>query len=183
MVGRTTSWLGGRKFLVSFLVCLMSSVADIPGSARKPIPLLVPSKDHSKLELSQEGLDFIRRLDGGIAPVIVIGPYRSGKSFLLNSMIGVRCDEVGCVVVARGQTTAMPRGQQIAVGLPCVTSCGRVCRFARLPLVLRTSVQSWAVQIINVYVCGCLRVRVRDSYVGCMMPVSTAAGLWRWPSE
>ena len=35
----------------------------------------------------------LRALRGPVAPVVVIGPYRSGKSFLLNQLLGVPCDE------------------------------------------------------------------------------------------
>lgn len=47
----------------------------------------------SKLEVQQEGLDLLKSLEGAIAPVVVIGPYRSGKSFTLNQLLGVKCDE------------------------------------------------------------------------------------------
>ena len=45
------------------------------------------------MELDQTGLDVLRRIKGPVAPVVVIGPYRSGKSFTLNQLLGVGCDE------------------------------------------------------------------------------------------
>ena len=50
-----------------------------------------PVDGHTKLQLESEGLDIIRSLEGPLSPVVVIGPYRSGKSFLLNQLLGVGC--------------------------------------------------------------------------------------------
>ncbi len=46
---------------------------------------------HSQLRLADEGLALLRSIAKPIAPVVVIGPYRSGKSFLLNQLLGVGC--------------------------------------------------------------------------------------------
>lgn len=60
----------------------------------RPVPIVLPDPaDPTKLTLRSEGLDFLRSVRGPIAPVVVIGPYRSGKSFLLNQLLGVPCDE------------------------------------------------------------------------------------------
>jgi hypothetical protein len=52
-----------------------------------------PVADHTKLELSNDGLSVLRSIKGLVAPIVVIGPYRSGKSFTLNQLLGVGCDE------------------------------------------------------------------------------------------
>ena len=62
-------------------------------SRRRPFPLLVPDDVHQKLVISPEGLEVISRVRTAVSPVVVIGPYRSGKSFLLNQMLGLKCDE------------------------------------------------------------------------------------------
>lgn len=49
----------------------------------------VPSTSH--LQVAQEGLQFLESIDKPVAPIVVIGPYRSGKSFLLNQLLGVPC--------------------------------------------------------------------------------------------
>jgi len=46
---------------------------------------------HSHLEIVEEGLEVLRAVTTPISPVVVIGPYRSGKSFLLNQLLGVSC--------------------------------------------------------------------------------------------
>jgi len=52
-----------------------------------------PDHGHTKLRLSEQGLEAIRRIETPIAVVGVIGPYRSGKSFLLNQLLSLSCDK------------------------------------------------------------------------------------------
>ncbi|XP_076943189.1 uncharacterized protein LOC143613346 [Bidens hawaiensis] len=56
-------------------------------------PIIEPDPGHTKLRLSHEGLEAIRRITTPIAAVAVIGPYRSGKSFLLNQLLSLSCYE------------------------------------------------------------------------------------------
>ncbi|GJR44567.1 guanylate-binding protein 2 [Tanacetum coccineum] len=56
-------------------------------------PIIEPDPGHTKLRLSSEGLEAIRRIKNPIAAVAVIGPYRSGKSFLLNQLLSLSCYE------------------------------------------------------------------------------------------
>jgi hypothetical protein len=56
-------------------------------------PIVEPDYGHTKLRLSQQGLDAIRRIETPIAVVGVIGPYRSGKSFLLNQLLSLSCEK------------------------------------------------------------------------------------------
>lgn len=55
--------------------------------------LVQPVPTGTKLSLEDEGLAILRGIKGTVAPVVVIGPYRSGKSFLLNQLLGVGCGE------------------------------------------------------------------------------------------
>lgn len=52
-----------------------------------------PDPGHTKLRLSREGLEAIEKITNPIASVAVIGPYRSGKSFLLNQLLSLSCYE------------------------------------------------------------------------------------------
>ncbi|MCH86497.1 guanylate-binding protein 4-like, partial [Trifolium medium] len=56
-------------------------------------PIVEPDPGHTKLRLSEEGLEAIERITNPIASVAVIGPYRSGKSFLLNQLLSLSCYE------------------------------------------------------------------------------------------
>ncbi|XP_010923494.1 uncharacterized protein [Elaeis guineensis] len=64
-----------------------------PEDFRRALPILEPDPGHTKLRLAREGLDAIERITTPIAAVAVIGPYRSGKSFLLNQLLSLQCDE------------------------------------------------------------------------------------------
>ena len=55
-------------------------------------PLFLPdAKQSSKLVVQQAGLDFLASIKGRVALVAAIGPYRTGKSYLLNQLMGVSC--------------------------------------------------------------------------------------------
>ncbi|KAH9610281.1 hypothetical protein KSS87_000914 [Heliosperma pusillum] len=58
-------------------------------------PIVEPDPGHTRLRLSREGLEAIKKITSPIAAVAVIGPYRSGKSFLLNQLLSLSCFGVG----------------------------------------------------------------------------------------
>lgn len=62
-------------------VCSVSIIEKDPGS--------------SKLRVNPDGLARIRAMPAGtrLAPVVVIGPYRSGKTWLSNQMLNLTCGE------------------------------------------------------------------------------------------
>jgi hypothetical protein len=55
--------------------------------AYKAIQIMKPSADHNNLEICLEGIEKIQKILKKIAVVAVVGPYHSGKSFLLNAYI------------------------------------------------------------------------------------------------
>nr|XP_024360229.1 guanylate-binding protein 4-like isoform X2 [Physcomitrium patens] len=55
--------------------------------------IVEPDPGHTKLAVSRSGLNAIARITNPIAVVAVIGPYRSGKSFLLNQLLSLSCNE------------------------------------------------------------------------------------------
>lgn len=57
-----------------------------------PIQLLRPSADHSKLEVNEEGLTLLERVQTPCHVVGVSGPMHSGKSLLLNALLGLPGD-------------------------------------------------------------------------------------------
>ncbi|XP_008643530.1 uncharacterized protein [Zea mays] len=64
-----------------------------PDDLERAFPIVEPDHRHTKLRLSEQGLEAIRRIETPIAVVGVIGPYRSGKSFLLNQLLSLSCDK------------------------------------------------------------------------------------------
>ncbi|KAG9451897.1 hypothetical protein H6P81_004801 [Aristolochia fimbriata] len=72
--------------------CLPSGLSSTE-NFRQAFPIVEPDPGHTKLQLSREGLEAIKRITTPIAAVAVIGPYRSGKSFLLNQLLSLSCYE------------------------------------------------------------------------------------------
>ncbi|KAK9206602.1 hypothetical protein WN943_016881 [Citrus x changshan-huyou] len=82
-----------RCLVFSALLCLSASGLLAIENFHQAFPIVEPDPGHTKLRLSREGLETIRRITNPIAAIAVIGPYRSGKSFLLNQLLSLSCDE------------------------------------------------------------------------------------------
>ncbi|XP_043713776.1 guanylate-binding protein 4-like isoform X2 [Telopea speciosissima] len=83
----------GWVFAISIILCLLASGSSSIENFRQAFPIVEPDPGHTKLRLAREGLEAIERLTTPIAAVAVIGPYRSGKSFLLNQLLSLSCYE------------------------------------------------------------------------------------------
>ncbi|GKV20144.1 hypothetical protein SLEP1_g30305 [Rubroshorea leprosula] len=77
--------------VLSILLCFFASGSGSIDDFHRPFPIVEPDPGHTKLRLSSEGLEAISRITTPIAAVAVIGPYRSGKSFLLNQLLSLSC--------------------------------------------------------------------------------------------
>lgn len=90
---------------------LLFLLATLVGAARAfdygdaPIQLLDVSGDHSRFELVDQGLDFLRSIKAPFAIVAVGGAAKSGKSSLLNQILNVS-NSVGFDGARRVVTTA-----------------------------------------------------------------------------
>jgi hypothetical protein len=74
-----------KRFTILFFVLLFVSIGA------RPVPLLVPDVEQTKLVATTEGLQLLRQF-GSDRPVVIIsfvGRARSGKSFGLNNLLGV----------------------------------------------------------------------------------------------
>nr|KJB11133.1 hypothetical protein B456_001G242400 [Gossypium raimondii] len=80
-------------FVFSILLFSLVSGSSSIDNFHQPFPIVEPDPGHTKLRLSREGLEAISRITTPISAVAVIGPYRSGKSFLLNQLLSLSCDE------------------------------------------------------------------------------------------
>lgn len=81
-----------RNFLI--LITFLTTVVSQPHvTSPRPYAIVNPVKGKTQLRVDEEGLAFIRALSGPVIPVVVIGPYRSGKSFLLNQLLHVDCNQ------------------------------------------------------------------------------------------
>ncbi|CAL0310368.1 unnamed protein product [Lupinus luteus] len=79
--------------LLLFFFSIFSSGSSQILNFHQAFPIVEPAPGHTKLRLSREGLEAIEKITNPIASVAVIGPYRSGKSFLLNQLLSLSCDE------------------------------------------------------------------------------------------
>ncbi|KAF6173414.1 hypothetical protein GIB67_027109 [Kingdonia uniflora] len=84
-------WRWGLVVLIWF--CLLASGFSSIENFKQAFPIVEPDSGHTKLRLSKVGLEAIERITTPIAVVAVIGPYRSGKSFLLNQLLSLSCYE------------------------------------------------------------------------------------------
>ncbi|XP_059300874.1 uncharacterized protein LOC132053065 [Lycium ferocissimum] len=85
--------LSYRFSVFSFIFCLLACGAFSIDKFHQAFPIVEPDTGHTKLRLAREGLEAIERITTPIAAVAVIGPYRSGKSFLLNQLLSLSCNE------------------------------------------------------------------------------------------
>ncbi len=68
-------------------------------SLRRRVPLVLPVAGKTKLQLAPEGIAVLRGISTPVSPVVVIGPYRSGKSFMLNQLLGVPCGALSALAL------------------------------------------------------------------------------------
>ena len=59
---------------------------DVADDGGRAVPLIVVAAD-GRAEVGEEAAELLGRLRGPVAVVAVVGPYRSGKSFLLNRVL------------------------------------------------------------------------------------------------
>ena len=78
---------------------------------------MLPVAGKTKLQLAPEGIAVLRGISTPVSPVVVIGPYRSGKSFMLNQLLGVSCGACSCFL-SRACAFCPPQlAQHLLVGL------------------------------------------------------------------
>ncbi|KAK4763279.1 hypothetical protein SAY86_009047 [Trapa natans] len=87
--------MGNRSWALILWVSLslFASGSPSPDNLQQAFPIVEPDPGHTKLRLAREGLDVIEKITTPIAVVAVIGPYRSGKSFLLNQLLSLSCSK------------------------------------------------------------------------------------------
>ncbi|GIL50375.1 hypothetical protein Vafri_6610 [Volvox africanus] len=92
MVGRvggpSRSPIAWACTLLSLLVC-----RQVAAFESRPLPLVLPLDSRSQLSVQREGVDLLNSIPGPVSPVVIIGPYRSGKSFTLNQLLGLPCNQ------------------------------------------------------------------------------------------
>lgn len=73
--------------LVALAALLLRQGAEAAVPLNLPFQVVRPSPDHASMRMVPEGLALLGQHLGGISLVSVVGPYHSGKSFLLNALL------------------------------------------------------------------------------------------------
>jgi len=77
-------------FLESYFSILVvaNSSDSVLSSTSRPLQIIKPDPTHTKLMIDEENIKSLYHIDRPLAVVGVVGPYHSGKSFLLNQLLG-----------------------------------------------------------------------------------------------
>lgn len=74
---------------------------------QKPFHLFKPAKDHSKLELVSETLEYLKKIKKPVCIITVVGTQRGGKSTLLNLLHSRKTSGFGLGHFMDPQTTGL----------------------------------------------------------------------------
>uniref|UniRef100_T1IUF1 GB1/RHD3-type G domain-containing protein n=1 Tax=Strigamia maritima TaxID=126957 RepID=T1IUF1_STRMM len=69
--------------------CPLSS-ADGWGLPDEPVQLVRPDETHKRLVIVEENMKLLHKIMGPVATIAVVGKFHSGKSFLMNQLMGKR---------------------------------------------------------------------------------------------
>jgi len=84
-------WRHRQLWLVILVVAIQDRAMCVHGGGiayNTPFQIVKPSADHTGIQPVMEGLSRLGEVDAQIAVLSVVGPYHSGKSFLLNALVG-----------------------------------------------------------------------------------------------
>mmetsp|Transcript_5113 Transcript_5113/g.9176 ORF Transcript_5113/g.9176 Transcript_5113/m.9176 type:complete len:843 (-) Transcript_5113:172-2700(-) len=79
-------WSSVRALLLFLLAPLTTLCNEVPFNV--PFQVVRPTANHTSMLPVPEGLARLSRHPGSISIISVVGPYHSGKSFLLNALVG-----------------------------------------------------------------------------------------------
>ncbi|XP_033642989.1 guanylate-binding protein 5-like [Asterias rubens] len=100
---------------------------SMPSLTDEPLQLVRPDPSHKKIQLVEESVKTLLRLTNPVAVVAVVGKYHSGKSFLLNQLMGkegsygftvgpsLRPQTMGIWMWGRPTTMMLASGQEVSV--------------------------------------------------------------------
>ncbi|XP_064459137.1 guanylate-binding protein 2-like [Ornithodoros turicata] len=110
--------------LVFTFTCFEAS-ASFRAALDEPIQLVRPDLDHRKLVLVRENIKLITHIQGPVATIAVVGKFHSGKSFLMNQLMGkskgfgigptVRPETMGIWMWGQPMKIRLPSGEAISL--------------------------------------------------------------------
>lgn len=128
----TTRALGSNSCLppvavmlyIFFISPVLSSLQNY-ASSDKPLQIVKPSDDHRRLIIDEENIKAIAKIKGPVATVGVVGKFHSGKSFLMNQLMGktqgfgigpsVRPETMGIWMWGQPLKMTLSSGQQLSL--------------------------------------------------------------------
>ena len=57
------------------------------------VPFQLIFKENGQFQINQRSLEMIKQIKNNLAICVIVGPYRQGKSFLLNKLLGESVNE------------------------------------------------------------------------------------------
>ncbi|XP_019643168.1 PREDICTED: uncharacterized protein LOC109484356 [Branchiostoma belcheri] len=91
----------------------------------QPLQLVRPDVTHKKLVLVQQNVKLLHRISGAVATIAVVGKFHSGKSFLMNQLMGkssgfgvgpyVRPHTMGIWMWGKPLEMTLPSGDSVSV--------------------------------------------------------------------
>ncbi|XP_066295700.1 guanylate-binding protein 2-like [Branchiostoma lanceolatum] len=91
----------------------------------QPLQLVMPDVTHKKLVVVQKNAKLLHRISGAVATIAVVGKFHSGKSFLMNQLMGkssgfgvgpyVRPHTMGIWMWGKPMEMTLPSGDKVSV--------------------------------------------------------------------
>ncbi|CAN7993322.1 unnamed protein product [Ixodes hexagonus] len=114
------------NILFTLICCLISfGTASFRQFADEPLQLVKPDLDHKRLVLVKENIKVVSRIEGPVATIAVVGKFHSGKSFLMNQLMGktkgfgigptVRPETMGIWMWGQPLKVSLPSGQKLSL--------------------------------------------------------------------
>ena len=80
--------------MLALLGLLQIGAYPLHSLPEEPLALLLPDEEtHTRLVLQEPAIELLRSLREPLSIISVVGAYRTGKSYLLNELMGLGCSE------------------------------------------------------------------------------------------
>ena len=142
----------------------------------RPLQLVRPDlQHHQHLEIVTENLQLLHRVDNAVAVVAVVGKFHTGKSFLLNQLMGKK-DGFGIGPTVRPQTMGIWMWGKVS-GWCFRYGCGcSTCTILDMLSSLHT--QPWEVETSDGKRLSVIFLDTEGIKCACSVPYDAPAGLW-----
>src|SRR6218665_626920 len=76
-----------KLLLLCFVVGSLGAEESVDDFPDRPLQIVRPDLKHKGLEIVEENIKYLHRINGTIMTVSVVGKFHSGKSFLMNQLM------------------------------------------------------------------------------------------------